>query len=105
MTIQINTAEDATAAALFNSANAVDELGLIKAQIAELEQKEKALTEALKATGKTSFAGTFYDCSISHSERANFDIKQLRADLGEDACAPYVKAPTKVVTLKLTAKK
>src|SRR6266852_3819363 len=105
MTIQINTAKDATAAALFNSSAAVDELGLIKAQIAELEQKEKALTDALKATGLTAFAGTFYDCTISHSERANFDVKQLRADLGEESCAPYVKAPTKVVTLKLTAKK
>lgn len=106
MTITLNTASDATAAALFNSAAAaVDELGFIKAQIAELEQKEKALTEALKATGQDSFKGSFYDCSISHSERANFDIKQLRADLGDDICKPYVKAPTKIVTLKLTAKK
>lgn len=97
--------EEATAAALFNSAQAVDELGLIKAQIAELEQKEKALTDALKATGLDKFAGTFFDCSISRTERANFDLKQLRADLGEDICKPYVKEPTKIVTLKLVAKK
>lgn len=103
--MQIKTQDDAIAAALFNSSAAVDELGLIKAQIAELEQKEKALTDALKATGLTKFAGTFYDCTISHSERANFDVKQLRADLGEEICAPYVKAPTKVVTLKFVAKK
>ena len=97
--------EQAQALALFNSAAAVDELGIIKAQIAELEQKEKALTEALKATGLDGFAGTYYDCTISRSERANFDIKQLRADLGEDACKPYVREPTKIVTLKLVAKK
>lgn len=105
MTFQLNNTDDATAAALFNSAQAVDELGLIKAQIAELEQKEKALTEALKATGLDRFAGTFYDCTISRSERANFDLKRLREDLGEEICQPYIKAPTAVVTLKLVAKK
>lgn len=103
--MQITKIEEAQAAALFNSSAAVDELGFIKAQIAELEQKEKALTDALKATGRTSFAGSFYDCTISHSERSNFDTKALRADLGEEICAPYVREPTKVVTLKLTAKK
>jgi hypothetical protein len=101
----MNTQAEITANVVFNSALVVDELGLIKAQIAELEQKEKALTEALKATGHTAFAGTFFDCTISHSERANFDVKKLREDLGEEICAPYVKAPTKIVTLKLVAKK
>lgn len=90
---------------LFNSAAVVDELGLLKAQIAELEAKEAALVEALKTTGLKSFAGTFYDCTISHSERANFDVKALKADLGDDICAAYVREPTKVVTLKMTAKK
>ena len=92
-------------ATAFNPAGAVDELGLIKAQIAELEAREKVITDALKATGLKAFAGTFYDCTISHSERANFDIKALRADLGDELCAPYVKPPTQVCTLKLTAKK
>lgn len=103
MSTILNSAD--IAAALFNSAVVVDELGLIKAQIAELEAKEKALTDALKSTGATSFSGTFFDATVSRSERANFDIKQLRADLGDDACAPYVLAPTKIVTLKLVAKK
>lgn len=70
-----------------------------------LDDMMSIIARALKATGKTSFAGTFFDCTISDSERANFDVKSLRADLGEDACAPYVKAPTPVVTLKLVAKK
>lgn len=104
MTLVINTTEAATAAALFNSSAAVDELGLIKAQIAELEQQEKALTEALKATGLKTFAGTFYDCSISHSERETVDTKALRADLGEDIIAGYLRK-TAVSTLRLVAKK
>lgn len=104
MTITLNTASDATAAALFQAGAAVDELGFIKAQIAELEQKEKALTEALKATGLTEFKGGFYDCTISRTDRESVDAKKLRADLGEDLIAPYVRS-TPVVTLKVTAKK
>jgi hypothetical protein len=104
MTIQINTQNEAQAAALFNSSAAVDELGLVKAQIAELEQKEKALTDALKSTGLDSFAGTFFDCSISRADRETVNTKQLRADLGEDLIAPYVKS-SPVVTLRLVAKK
>lgn len=103
--MQITNTTEAEAAALFNSANAIDELGLIKAQIAELEQKEKALTDALKATGLDKFAGTFYDCTISRSERASWDMKRLRADLGDEILTSYANAPTPVVTLKLTAKK
>jgi hypothetical protein len=102
--MQINTTEQAQAAALFNSSNAVDELGLIKAQIAELEQKEKALTDALKATGLDSFAGTFFDCSISRADRETVNTKQLRADLGEELIKPYIKSAS-VVTLRLVAKK
>ena len=96
---------DPVAAALFNSSAAVDELGLIKAQIAELELKEKALTDALKATGKDKLAGDFFDCTVSRSERENFDMKRLKEDLGAEIMAGYAKEPTKVVTLRLTAKK
>jgi len=102
MTTILNPAD--VAAALFNSAAAIDELGLIKAQIAELEAKEKSLTDALKATGRDSFAGTFYDATVSRTERETVDTKRLRADLGEELIAPYVKR-TPVVTLKLVAKK
>ncbi len=102
--MQITNTIEAQAAALFNSQNAVDELGLIKAQIAELQQKEKALADALKATGLNSFAGTFFDCSISRSERETVDTKALRADLGEELIKPYIKS-TEVVSLRLVAKK
>jgi hypothetical protein len=105
MTIQINSTSDAQAAALFNSAAAVDELLLLRAQIAKLEEKEKALTDALKATGLDRIAGTLMDCTVSRSERENLDVKSLKADLGEELIAPYRKAPIQIVTLRLVAKK
>lgn len=104
MTISLNSTSEAIAAALFNSAAAVDELGFIKAQIAELEQKEKALTDALKSTGQDNFAGSFYDCTISRADRDTVDTKKLRADLGDDIMAGYTKTAS-VVTLRLVAKK
>lgn len=99
-----NLTQSDVASALFNSAAVVDELGFIKAQIAELEAKEKTLTEALKGTGADRFVGSFWDASVSRSERETVNTKQLRADLGEDIIAAYVKK-TQVVTLKLVAKK
>lgn len=92
------------AKALFDSVTAVDELGNIKAQIAVLEKREKALTDALKATGNDSFEGTLWDCTVSRSERESVDTKSLRADLGEDIIKDYVRTAT-VVTLRMTAKK
>lgn len=102
MTTILNSAE--VAAALFNSAQVVDELGLIKAQIAELEAKEKALTDALKATGATSFAGTFYDATVSTSERKSLNREATEAYFGAALPDDCFKT-SKIVTLKLTAKK
>ena len=101
---KITDTNEAEALALFRASYAVDELGLIKAQIAELEQKEKALTDALKATGLDAFAGTFFDCTVSRTDRETVDAKALRADLGEDLIKPYIKS-SPVVTLRLVAKK
>lgn len=94
-----------SAAAMFNSAAVIDELGFIKAQIAELEAKEKTLTDALKATGADKFSGSFFDATVSRSERENIDVRRLKEDLGEDVIKDYRKAATQIVTLKLTAKK
>lgn len=104
MTKTVSPSNADIAAALFNSAEVVDELGLIKAQIAKLEEREKALTDALKATGCDSFAGKFYDATVSRSTRDTLDTKALKAALGDEIVAEYTKS-TPVVTLKLTAKK
>ncbi len=83
---------------------AVDELAEVKAKIAALQEKEKALVAALKATGRDRIIGTLHEAVISLSERTTVDVKALRADLGDDLIAPYERT-TMVETLKITARK
>lgn len=82
---------------------AVDELAKVKAQIAALQVQEKALTATLKATGMDRIIGTLHEATISLSERETVDTKALRADLGEDCIAPYLRV-TQVETLRITAR-
>ncbi len=86
------------------AAVAVDELATVKAQIAALQVREKALVAALKATGMDRIVGTLHEAVISLSERETIDTKALRADLGEDCIKPYLRI-TDVETLRLTARK
>lgn len=102
--LPLETPEQCTAAAIFAPGAVLDKLGTVKALIAKLEVEEKMLADALKATGLDSFAGTFFDATVSRSNRETLDTKTLYADLGKDMFADYVKS-TPVVTLKLTAKK
>jgi predicted phage-related endonuclease len=83
---------------------AVDELAGIKAQIAALQEREKALVDALKATGMERIIGTLHEAVVSLSERETIDTKKLRADLGDEIIAGYIRK-TDVCTLKITARK
>jgi|SRR5215831_8185964 len=82
----------------------VDTLAAIKAQIAKLQEREKELTEGLKATGRDRILGTLHEASISLAERTTVDTKRLRADLGEEIIAPYLNT-TLVTSLRITARK
>jgi hypothetical protein len=82
------------------AAVAVDELATVKASIATLQVKEKALVAALKATGMERIVGTLHEAVISLSERETVDTKAMPAELKE----PYLRV-TLVETLKLTARK
>lgn len=82
----------------------VDELAAIKAAIAPMQEREAALKEALKATGRERIDGTEHTAVVSLSERETVDAKALRADLGEDIIRPYLRQ-TLVTAVKLTARK
>jgi ABC-type sugar transport system ATPase subunit len=79
---------------------AVDELADVKAKIAELQVREKALVAALKALGKDRVIGTLHECTISLSERETVDVKSMPDELK----APYLRR-TLVETLKVTGRK
>ncbi len=82
------------------AAVAVDELAEVKAAIASLQIREKALVAALKATGMDRIVGTLHEAVISLSERETVDTKAMPDELK----APYLRT-TLVETLKVTARK
>ncbi len=57
----------------------VDELGALKAQIAELTAREKEITSLLKAANEPAIDGDLFRATISESERETIDTKALRA--------------------------
>ncbi len=83
---------------------AVDELAEVKAKIAVLQEREKALVAALKATGRDRIVGTLHEAVISWFEVTAVDTKRLRVDLGEELIAPYITTREQI-TLKVTARK
>lgn len=85
-------------------ADIVDDLGTVKAEIAALQEKEKALVAKLKLTGLSAIDGTLFRATVSVSDRETVDAKALRADLGEDLIKPYLRT-TPVETLRVSARK
>jgi hypothetical protein len=65
-------------------ADVVDQLGSIKAQIADLETREKALREELLRRAVPNAAGTLYDAAISSTVRWTLDMKAVKAEQGAD---------------------
>lgn len=62
-------------------AKVVDNLGLVKAEIAELKKKEKALEKVLKASGLTAVDGDFYRATVSAYTRTSVDYKGIALKL------------------------
>jgi hypothetical protein len=81
----------------------VDELAVIKAQIAPLQEREAIIKDALKATGLERIDGTEHTAVVILSEREVLDSKRLKADHPK-LVEPYL-SKTLVESVKLTARK
>lgn len=86
-------------------ATQVDTLGLLLAQIAELEAKANLIKQDLKAQGQGSYNGSMYKATVIVSNRSNVDFKQVFAECSVPAevIARNTKAQ-EVVTVKLTSR-
>ena len=60
-----------------------DELGTVKAQIADLETREKALRDELIRRGVSAIEGAAYSATIIQSVRWMLDTKALKAERGQ----------------------
>lgn len=56
----------------------VDELGAVKAAIADMEQREADLTDALKASGESAVEGALFRVTIAENVRESLDIAAIR---------------------------
>ena len=59
-----------------------DELGTVKAQIADLETREKALRDELIRRGVSAIAGAAYSATITEAVRWTLDTRGVKAEMG-----------------------
>ena len=83
----------------------VDTLGLLLAQIAELEAKATAIKQSLKEDGQGTYEGSMYKANVIVSNRSTVDFKQVFAECSVPAevIARNTKAQ-EIVTVKLTSR-
>jgi hypothetical protein len=60
-----------------------DQLGTLKAEIAELEAREKSLRDELIRRGGTEIEGAVYRATITDAVRWTIDAKAVRSEMGE----------------------
>ena len=82
----------------------VDELGTLKASIAELTERERVLKAAISASGYAEIDGTLYRATVSLSERATLDGDAVRAILSPEDVRRCTKV-TEVTTVRVSARR
>jgi hypothetical protein len=60
----------------------VDQLGALKARIAELEVREKALRDELCRRGLTEAEGALFSATVTQAVRWTLDAKAVNAEMG-----------------------
>jgi hypothetical protein len=85
----------------------VDNLGLLLAQVADLNEQVEALKDALKNQGEGKYAGNLYNATITLSQRNTIDYKKICEDhkiqLSAEQIAAYTKT-TASITCKVTSR-
>lgn len=85
-------------------ATIVDELGSLKAQIAALTEREKALKATLFESGYAAIDGAHYRATVSWTERATLDGDAVRALLTDEQVRQCTKV-TEVKAVRVVARK
>lgn len=83
----------------------LDKLGVLLAQIAELEEQAEAIKNAFKNAGEGKYEAKLYNATVSLSQRKTVDYKSLIADLGisEHTLAKYTKT-TASIAIRVTSR-
>ena len=86
-----------------NLTKIIDDLGALKARIADLEAQEKALKQALADLSPGAYEGELFRLSISESERETLDMKAVREHLSRQFIQAHTNV-TPVRTLRVVAR-
>ena len=86
-----------------NLSKIIDDLGTLKARIADLETQEKALKQALADLTPGAYEGDLFRLSVSESERETLDMKAVREHLSRQFIAAHTNV-TSVRTLRVAAR-
>ena len=83
----------------------VDQLGMLQAQIADLEAQAEVLKNELKNAGEGHVEGNLYKSCVTLSQRNTVDNKAVfaEANVPAELIAKHTKT-TAVITLKVTAR-
>ena len=82
---------------------AVDALGRLLAQIADLEGQAKSLKSFLSGHGAGAYEGELFRATVSESERETLDMKAVREKLSPQFIRAHTKL-TPVTTVRVSAK-
>jgi hypothetical protein len=85
--------------------NTVDQLGLLQAQIADLESQAEVLKNELKNAGEGHTEGNLYKSCVTLSQRNIVDNKAVfaEANVPAELIAKHTKT-TAIITLKITSR-
>jgi len=86
-----------------NLSKIIDDLGVLKAQIANLEVQEKALKQALQDLPAGAYEGEVFRLSVSETERETLDMKAVREHLSRQFIQAHTNI-TPVRTLRVVAR-
>lgn len=85
----------------------IDQLGMILAQIKDLQDRADAIKDGIKntasMTGEKSFEGNLFKATYIESNRSVFDSKKFIEQFGAEAYAKFTKT-TAVFTVKVVSR-
>ena len=82
----------------------IDELGTLKAKIAELKKREDELKDILESAGVTKAEGELFRVTITESVRETLDMEAVRAKLSPQFIRAHTKE-THYTTVRVSARK
>lgn len=87
-----------------STSRVIDALGDVRAQIAALEVKEKALADTLKELGACHLIGKRYEATVYEGTKSTVDMEAIRAVLNAQYLADHTKHSI-YLSVKVTALK